>query len=403
MNLTFKLIILLALSWSCKNADQNPAITPLEHETAEVEVGRITPAAERIGLYLPLLQGKTVGMVVNQTSTLGSTHLVDYLLTENMNIMAIFSPEHGFRGTADAGQKINNAIDPKTLLPLISLYGKNKKPSPVDLTGIDVLLFDIQDVGVRFYTYISTLHYVMEAAAEQDIPVIVLDRPNPLSCYVDGPVLEPEFKSFVGMHPVPVVYGMTIGEYAQMINGEEWLPGALSCDLTVIPIENYKHSDFYLLPIKPSPNLPNNIAIANYPSLCFFEGTTVSIGRGTDKQFQVIGHPQFPKKDFNFTPVSGPGSKYPKLENTICHGIDLQKVKPDLTKLNLQHLIHFHQELQKQQTPFFNDDNFFNLLAGTDQLKKQIQDGIREEEIRASWAPGLREFKMTRKKYLLYE
>ncbi len=340
---------------------------------------------------------------MNQTSTVKGKHLVDYLSEGGVNVQKIFTPEHGFRGTADAGEKVDSEKDETTGVDIVSLYGKKKKPTPEDISDLDILIFDIQDVGVRFYTYISTLHYVLEAAAENNIPVIVLDRPNPLSRYVDGPILEPEYKSFVGMHPVPVVYGMTIGEYALMINGEGWLANGIEAKLEVIPIDNFTHDSTYILPIKPSPNLPNSIAIGHYPSLCFFEGTTVSVGRGTDAPFQQIGHPKFSQSDFSFTPKSGPGAKYPKLENKECIGLDLRRVAPDYTKLDLGYLIKFYENLSAQEQPFFLDSNFFNLLAGTDQLKKMIIAQVSESEIRAMWEPGLIDFKLKRKKYLLYD
>ena len=398
MNWLYTLLLLTSFNLACDQKQDPPQLIAFN----SADTGRITPAAERPDLYLPRLIGKKVAVVVNQTSRVKDKHLVDMLLDKGVAITKIFSPEHGFRGVADAGQKVANQVDSQTGLPIISLYGKNKKPSQQDLSGVDILVFDIQDVGVRFYTYISTLHYVMEAAAESNIPVIVLDRPNPLGSFIDGPVLEEAFKSFVGMHPVPVVYGMTIGEYALMINGEKWLADGIKSDLQVIPLNNYTHSAQYILPVKPSPNLPNNMAIGHYPSLCFFEGTTVSVGRGTNKQFQVIGHPAYTGSDFSFAPVPMPGAKYPKNENLLCKGLDLSQVKPHRTRLDLSYLINFYTNLKSQNVTFFNDDNFFNLLAGTDQLKAQIIAGIQEEEIRAGWAAGLLDFKMTRKKYLLY-
>jgi uncharacterized protein YbbC (DUF1343 family) len=399
MNWLYTLLLLTSFNLACDQKQDPPQLIAFN----SADTGRITPAAERPDLYLPRLIGKKVAVVVNQTSRVKDKHLVDMLLDKGVAITKIFSPEHGFRGVADAGQKVANQVDSQTGLPIISLYGKNKKPSQQDLSGVDILVFDIQDVGVRFYTYISTLHYVMEAAAESNIPVIVLDRPNPLGSFIDGPVLEEAFKSFVGMHPVPVVYGMTIGEYALMINGEKWLADGIKSDLQVIPLNNYTHSAQYILPVKPSPNLPNNMAIGHYPSLCFFEGTTVSVGRGTNKQFQVIGHPAYTGSDFSFTPVPMPGAKYPKSENLLCKGLDLSKVKPHRTRLDLSYLIDFYTNLKSQNVTFFNDDNFFNLLAGTDQLKAQIIAGIQEEEIRAGWAAGLLDFKMMRKNYLLYK
>ena len=387
------LVLVLIICFSCVTTTSK----------GQANIGRITPAAERIELYLPQIIAKKVGLIVNQTSTVKGKHLVDYLSEGGVNVQKIFTPEHGFRGTADAGEKVDSEKDETTGVDIVSLYGKKKKPTPEDISDLDILIFDIQDVGVRFYTYISTLHYVLEAAAENNIPVIVLDRPNPLSRYVDGPILEPEYKSFVGMHPVPVVYGMTIGEYALMINGEGWLANGIEAKLEVIPIDNFTHDSTYILPIKPSPNLPNSIAIGHYPSLCFFEGTTVSVGRGTDAPFQQIGHPKFSQSDFSFTPKSGPGAKYPKLENKECIGLDLRRVAPDYTKLDLGYLIKFYENLSAQEQPFFLDSNFFNLLAGTDQLKKMIIAQVSESEIRAMWEPGLIDFKLKRKKYLLYD
>ncbi len=393
MNPFLRILTLIFLCTACHN-------TASEGQTVQ---NRITPGAERLDLYGPILHNRKVGLVVNQTSTVSQTHLVDEFRDHKINVIRIFSPEHGFRGKADAGEQLSNEVDAVSGLPIVSLYGKKKKPSLTDLNDIEILVFDIQDVGVRFYTYISTLHYVMEAAAEADIPLLVLDRPNPLISYMDGPVLESEYKSFVGMHPVPVVYGMTIGEYAQMINGEGWLEDHKRCQLEVIPIDHYNRKASYILPIKPSPNLPNNIAIGHYPSLCFFEGTTVSIGRGTDFPFQVIGHPQLTESTFSFTPKSGPGSKYPKHEGLLCQGESLQRVKPNMSKLDLSYLQHYYKNLNDQQVAFFNEDNFFNLLAGTDQLKKDIISGKSEDEIRASWQPGILDFQLMREKYLIYK
>ena len=338
---------------------------------------------------------------MNQTSTIAATHLADYLLERDISVVRLFTPEHGFRGKEDAGAKVSDGRDPKTGLSIVSLYGKNKKPSAESLEGLDVLIFDIQDVGVRFYTYISTLHYVMEAAAEQGVKVIVMDRPNPHAHYVDGPVLKEAFSSFVGMHPVPVIYGLTIGEYAQMINGEAWLSEGIKCDLTIIPVSNYLRSDQYILPIKPSPNLPNNLSIGHYPSLCFFEGTTLSVGRGTTMPFQIIGHPGL-EMDFTFTPQSTEGARYPKHENELCTGLDLRNIKP-ASALDLSYLITMHDEMKSRKLPFFNDDNFFNLLAGTDELKKDIISQKPLEEIKASWEKGLIDYKIKRRQYLIYD
>lgn len=346
--------------------------------------------------YLPLIKGKKIAVIGNQTSIISSIHLVDSLLSLDINIVKVFSPEHGFRGNADAGEKVENIIDPKTGLPIISLYGKNKKPSPEQLNGIDILLFDIQDVGVRFYTYISTLHYIMEAAAENNIKVIVLDRPNPNGHYVDGPILDTAFRSFVGMHPIPIVYGMTIGEYAKMITGENWI--SKKCDLTIIKMENYTHEMSYSLPIKPSPNLPNIKSINLYPSLCLFEGTTVSIGRGTDYPFQQFGAPYL-ESNYSFTPQSGAGSKYPKHENTECYGIDLRFQEDYLSNINLNWLIESYNKCPEKDG-FFN--KFFDKLAGTDKLRLQIINGKNSQEIKESWKVGLDEFRKIRKKYLIY-
>ena len=352
--------------------------------------------AERLDDYLPLIKNKKVGVVGNQTSMIGNTHLVDSLLRLRIDIVKVFSPEHGFRGKADAGAKVENGTDNKTGLPIISLYGKNKKPYPEQLEGIDVILFDIQDVGARFYTYISTLHYIMEAAAENNISVIVLDRPNPNSHYVDGPIREKGFESFVGMHPIPIVHGMTIGEYAKMINDEHWI--STKCNLTVIEMENYNHKMKYDLPIKPSPNLPNARAINLYPSLCLFEGTNVSVGRGTPFPFQQFGAPYL-ENNYSFTPKSGAGSKFPKHENKICFGTDLRFQEDYLTTLNLIWIIEAYNQCSEKEK-FFN--NFFDKLAGTDKLRKQIIVGKTANEIKANWQENLEEFKEIRAKHLIY-
>jgi uncharacterized protein YbbC (DUF1343 family) len=364
--------------------------------TFSAQAQNIVLGAERTDIYLPLLKNKKVGVVGNQTSMIANTHLVDSLLSLDINIMTVFSPEHGFRGTADAGAKIEDGIDSKTGLPIISLYGNNKKPRKEQLKGIDILVFDIQDVGVRFYTYISTLHYVMEAAAENNIKVIVLDRPNPNGHYVDGPILDTNFKSFVGMHPVPIVHGMTIGEYSKMINGENWI--TTRCELIVIEMENYTHNTNYDLPIKPSPNLQNARAVNLYPSLCLFEGTNISVGRGTDYPFQHFGAPYL-KSNYSFMPKSGEGSKYPKHEDIVCFGTDLRFQEDYLTALNLNWIIETYKQCSEKEE-FFN--NFFDKLAGTDKLKKQIIAGMTAKEIKASWQEGLEKFKKIRKKYLIY-
>lgn len=358
--------------------------------------------ASRLELYINKLEGKSVGIIANQTSIINGTHLIDTLLNKGVNVIKIFTPEHGFRGTADEGASINNSIDEKTQLPIISLYGNNKKPNETQLKDIDILIFDLQDVGTRFYTYISTMTYIMEAAAENNIPLIVLDRPNPNGFYVDGPVLEPENKSFVGLHQVPIVYGLTIGEYALMVNGEYWLSDSLQCDLTIIPLGDYDRNAIYELPIKPSPNLPNWESVYLYPSLCFFEGTIVSVGRGTEFPFQVYGHPKM-TDDFVFTPRQSDGRRAPLLCNEECHGEYLMTYAHDFKRnknqINLSWIINAYNQL-KEEGKFFN--NFFVKLSGTSELQQQIEQGMTEKEIRATWKEGLDNYKKIRKKYLIY-
>ena len=367
--------------------------------------GKIIPAAERPALYLPLIKGKKVSLVVNHSSLTDKGHLVDTLLAQGFEVQKIFAPEHGFRGKADAGANIKNSRDPKTGLQIISLYGKHKKPTKKDLNGIDLILFDIQDVGVRFYTYLSTLHYIMEAAAEYDIPVIVLDRPNPNGHYTDGPVLQKKYRSFVGLHPVPVVYGMTIGEYAEMINGEGWLKSGKKAELTVVPLANYTHQSFYSLPVKPSPNLPNDRAIALYPFLAFFEGTAISAGRGTDKPFQLYGAPLYGVKKFSFIPRSRSGAQNPKHKGKRCYGVDLSKshVRQMRSKqqLDLFYLLDAYANYQNKKD-FFLKNKFIDALAGSNKLRKQIESDMPEKMIRKSWEKDLDKFKKIRKKYLLY-
>ena len=387
--------IYLTLQLFAQN-NQDFIITPNQKD---IKVG-----AERTALYFPLLKDKYIAVVANQTSKLGNTHLVDTLFNSGMRLIKIFCPEHGFRGKAGAGEYVNDNVDLKTGLPIFSLYGRNRKPRASDLKEIQVIIFDIQDVGARFYTYISTLHYVMEACAENNIELIVLDRPNPNGFYVDGPVLDMKYKSFVGMHPVPLVHGLTIGEYAQMINGEKWLAGKVQCKLKVVPVENYNHKMLYKLPVKPSPNLSTMSAIYLYPSLCLFEGTIVSVGRGTDKPFQMFGHPDLLIGDYKFKPRSISGvSANPKLQGKLCTGFDLTEFSdgyfPNYKKIYLFWLIETYKEL-KDRPDFFN--NFFDKLAGNSTLRKQILNGLSEEEIRKSWQPNLIKFKKIRKKYLLY-
>jgi uncharacterized protein YbbC (DUF1343 family) len=353
--------------------------------------------AQRIDNILQHLSNKNIAVVGNQTSMINNTHLVDTLINLKQSIKKVFSPEHGFRGKEDAGAHINDEIDKKTGLPIISLHGKNKKPAKASLKDIDIIVFDIQDVGARFYTYISTLHLVLEAASEENIKVLVLDRPNPNGHYIDGPILEKEYESFIGKHPIPIVHGMTIGEYAKMIIGEKWIDK--KCDLVIIRMLNYNRQEIYNLPIKPSPNLPNKRSINLYPSLCLFERTTVSIGRGTNFPFQHFGAP-FIKSDYSFTPQSGDGSKYPKHENTTCFGKDLRFQKNILNSLNIDWLIECYN-----QSP--NKEEFFTLnfdkLAGTDKLRKQITAGLTSKDIKKSWEEGLTDFKDIREKYLIYK
>jgi uncharacterized protein YbbC (DUF1343 family) len=363
----------------------------------------ILTGADQTHVYLPLLKGHTVGVVANQTSVIGRTHLVDSLLSMGINVKRVFGPEHGFRGNAEAGASISNSIDSQTRLPIVSLYGAHKKPTLEDLAGIDIMIFDIQDVGVRCYTYISTLTYVMEACAAAKIPLLVLDRPNPNGFYVDGPVLELAQTSFVGLHPVPLVYGLTIGEYATMVNEEGWLAKGAKCDLTVIRLKNYTHSSRYLLPVKPSPNLPDMASVYLYPSLCLFEGTIISVGRGTDKPFRIFGHPDLPDKGFIFTPIPIKGvSDHPPLEGNKCYGSDLKDEANILKKnghLELSWLIYSYNSL-KGKGPFFNE--FFLKLAGTPRLRKQIEAGSKQAQISNSWKKGLDKYRLIRKKYLLY-
>lgn len=387
------------------NCGIGESVSELTNPQPESEATPIITGAGNVSTYLPLIKGKNVALVVNQTTTIGKTHLVDTLIKMQVNVQRIFAPEHGFRGEADAGEKLQDGVDSKTGIPLVSLYGKKRKPSAADLKDLDWVIFDIQDVGARFYTYISTMHNVMEACANHKVPFMVLDRPNPNGHYVDGPILNLDYQSFVGMHEVPIVHGMTIGEYARMINGEKWLKDGVQCDLTVIPCLNYNHNRFYELPIKPSPNLPNMRSIYLYPSICFFEGTVASEGRGTDLQFQVYGHPDFTKGDFEFTPVSKPGAKYPKLKNQLCNGYNLSTLSLEelrkMKQVDLSYLINFYQDFPNKKN-FFIKTSHFDRLAGGADLKKQIIAGMTVTEIRAGWQLGLEQFKQIRKQYLLY-
>ena len=374
-----------------KLQDKNPA---------DVKVG-----AQQTSAWLPMVKGKSVAFVGNQTSMVGKTHVVDTMLSLKVNLKKIFFPEHGFRGNEDAGEHLKTYKDKRTGLTCISLYGKeNKKPRPEDLKDVDVVVFDLQDVGARFYTYISTLHYVMEACAENKKQLIILDRPNPNGYYVDGPVLDMKFTSFTGMHPVPIVHGMTIGEYGRMINGEKWLAKGAQCNLVVVPVENYTHNDLYQIPVKPSPNLPNMAAIYMYPSLCLFEGTVVSVGRGTDKPFQQFGYPTLVGGNIMFTPQPVQGAaENPMYNGKPCHGFDVSTYGEVYIKyyknVYLFWIINLYNTCAAKDK-FFT--NYFNLLAGNDVLQKQIKDGMKEEDIRKSWEPALSKFKETRKKYLIY-
>jgi uncharacterized protein YbbC (DUF1343 family) len=421
-NLVFKNTVLFSvlLMLSCAS-QKGEAIRDKEKETpAKITMSTIKTGADNFSTYLPILKDKKVGVITNQTGIVTydsiyhlpdegqMTHieaydrkqllLVDFLLKNKVAVQKIYAPEHGFRGTADAGELIKDGKDTKTGLPIISLYGNNKKPKPEQLVGIDVMVFDLQDVGARFYTYISSLHYIMEACAENNIPLLVLDRPNPNGSIVDGPLLEKEYTSFVGMHPIPLLHGMTIGEYAQMINGQKWLKNGIQCQLTVIPCLNYNRERQYSLPVKPSPNLPNDQAINLYASLCLFEGTNVSVGRGTEKQFQIYGSPFLPKSDFSFTPAPNFGAKEPMHKDQLCYGEDLTQIKK-VSRLELKWLIKAYQTTT-DQSKFFND--FFTKLAGTKKLQQQIVTGTSEADIRASWQKDLEAFKAMRKPYLLY-
>ena len=367
----------------------------------------VITGSERLEDYLPILKNKNIALVANQTSLVKEEHLVDVLLNEGIQVQKVFSPEHGFRGKNDAGEKVKDEFDLQTGLPIYSLYGKAKrKPSKELLKDVDAMVFDLQDVGARFYTYISTLHYVMEACAENQIPLFIMDRPNPNGHYVDGPILELEFRSFVGMHPIPVVHGLTIGEYAQMINGEGWLQDNLKCTLEIIPCKNYNHSTQYKLPVPPSPNLPNMVSVYLYPSLCFFEGTNVSIGRGTAFPFQVYGSPFMKQMSFEFTPMPTFGAKHPKHQGEVCYGTNFSTLSEDslfsAKKLNFEWIIHAYHTFNDDPT-FFNKNNFFNLLAGSDKLMNLIKGGANANQIRETYQDELTAFKQKRKKYLIYE
>ena len=402
----FKLILILGFLFGnmtfCKSKSDKSSDNVVIDSPSEISEN-ILPGADRPEAYLPKLKGKSVALAVNQTSILTSKdnmHLVDFLLDQGIEVKKVFVPEHGFRGDADAGEKVDNTVDPKTGLPLVSLYGSSKKPSIEALADVDIVIFDIQDVGIRFYTFISTLHYLMEACAEQNKQLIVFDRPNPNGDYVDGPVLQDGFESFVGMHPIPIVHGLTVGELAQMINGERWLKDGVKAPLEVVTIDHWAHKDPYSLPVKPSPNLPNDVSIRLYPSLCFFEGTDISLGRGTLFPFQVYGYPDQKFGDFTFTPVSIEGmSKSPPQQNQLCYGKDLRD-EPLSHQFTLSYLMETYS-LANNGGAFFNA--FFDKLAGSDRLRKSIIAGESEATIRASWQEELETYKAKRKQYLIYK
>ena len=414
-----KLLLLLAIifCFACEettNAD-NVSNQKEENETLIAEKtqekiiraynNNIVVGAEILDKYLPILQGKSIGILANHSSLVKNQHLVDTLLALNQNVIKVFCPEHGFRGTADAGTHIGDYVDEATNLPVISLYGNKKKPSIADLKGIEIMIFDVQDVGVRFYTYISSLHYLMEACAENNIPLIVLDRPNPNGFYVDGPVLDMKYKSFVGMHPVPVVHGMTIAEYAQMINEEKWLKNQVKAELHLVKMKNYQHNDLYQLRVNPSPNLKTMNAIYLYPSLCFFEGTTVSAGRGTENPFEKYGHPEMKNKSFTFTPKSMEGATEPKFKNQVCYGENLigkgdEFAVSENPYLDFSYLIDAYQNIENKNN-FFG--KFLEKLTGNSEIRKMIEAGESAENIRASWTEEVEAFKQKRKKYRLYK
>lgn len=413
---TLLLFVLIVISCASKTKEDTSAIVEVDNPVNEDKT--IIVGANQTEEYIPLLKGKRVGIVANQTSLINKKlpkvtapeikenttyHFVDYLNNDkSITVKKVFSPEHGFRGAADAGEDVKDGVDTKTQLPILSLHGKHKKPTNEQLSDLDIMVFDIQDVGVRFYTYISTLHYVMEACAENDLPLIILDRPNPNGNYFDGPTLEIEHRSFLGMHPIPLVHGMTIGEYAQMINGEGWLKDGITCDIEIIKMVNYTHESTYSLPKRPSPNLPNDQAIKLYPSLGLFEGTNINAGRGTEYQFQRYGAPFLDKGhySFSYTPIPNFGSKYPKHQDKICFGADLSQINVERS-FTLKYIIDAYNNAT-DKSMFFNTSNF-TTHAGTKKLQQQIESGWSEEDIKLSWQKDLKAFKKTRSKYLIYD
>lgn len=423
---TLLLLVLLGFSYGCKGKINSEPISEATLEQTSIKNDSIRQqdiviGAARTGSYFGLIKGKKVGIVANQTTQYieyglpakvidgdpfkkikYEAHLVDFLIAHEIDLVKVFAPEHGFRGRADAGETVKDGVDTRTGLPIVSLYGKNKKPTPEQLQGIEVMIFDIQDVGVRFYTYISTMHYAMEACAEAGIPFIVLDRPNPNGHYIDGPVMEPQHTSFLGLHPVPLVHGMTIGEYAQMINGEGWLANGIKCDLTVVPMQNYMHDTFYSVPVRPSPNLPNDVAINLYPSLGLLEGTNLNAGRGTEIQFQLIGSPFLPKEyySYEYTPQPNFGAKYPKHKGAVCNGLDLRET-PRMNRMDLTWILDAYRSHTNKEK-FFNTKNF-TAHAGTEILQQQIMQGYTHDEIRKTWMKPLEEYNAMRQQYLIYD
>lgn len=391
------LAVVLLASIQCSGRSHQPSIAGSNENPSQENV--LLTGAAQLDRILPLTQGKNVALVVNHTSLIGTTHLADTLLKVGVTVRKIFAPEHGFRGMAANGEEVKDGVDTKTGLPLVSLYGNNRKPAPEQLQDVDVIIFDIQDVGVRFYTYISTMHYLMEACAENNKTLVVLDRPNPHGGYVDGPILQPAFRSFVGMHPIPIVHGLTVGELAQMINGEGWLDQKKKCKLEVITMKGWKHGDDYILPVRPSPNLPNQQSIRLYPSICLLEQTVISVGRGTDYPFQCIGNPLLKALPFQFTPVTIKGvAVNPPHENKLCYGLDLRNAEVP-QRLDLHYVLDMYKMYPEKDKFFIG---MFDKIAGTDVFKKQIKDGLTEQQIRDSWAADLATYQKMRAKYLLY-
>ncbi len=397
--LTLISVCFFFLLFSCGGTHSNNSVTDLASETL------IMPGAWQTEQYFPLLENKTIALVGNHSSLIGDVHLADSLLNAGFHLKKVFSPEHGFRGEAAHGEYVKSGIDEQTGLQVVSLYGANRRPSPSDLEGIDLIIFDIQDVGTRFYTYISTMSYVMEEAARMDIPMLILDRPNPNGHFIDGPIREDKHTSFVGLHPIPIVHGMTVAEYARMVNGEGWLGEGLKCQLHIVKVKNYERDMYYELPVAPSPNLPNMTSIMLYPFICLFEGTEISLGRGTDYPFQIYGHPDLPADvfPFQFTPTPRRAAPTPPQEGKLCNGIDLRTDNPaglmGISKVDLDPLLKAYHHFPRKEK-FFN--NFFDRLAGTSVLKEQIKQGKTEEQIRASWKQDVEYFRQMRKPYLLY-